>query len=511
MKREKFTNVIGDGYKAWSNTSVILDGGTGTGKTHFIIHVLAEFAATEKKTVLYLCNRTELCRQIYGELSEDLKSTVRVVTYQALAYQIIRDEPVPQYDYIVADECHYFTADANFNSYTEDAYRFVMAQDRQGSVVIYMSATASSFFRELLSENKVPQKNYFHIEKDYSYVDNLIFYKKNYLIPKIDAILDYEPDSKIIVFCNSIGRMKELYQKYGELAYYKASNSRLDVETICTNDCIYEHQDGRITFDKRLLVTTRVLDNGVNLIDPEIKHIFCEIADVDSTIQALGRKRSKNPSDTCNFYIKNYTGQALQGMCNGKNTQIRAARLFLEDRTSFWDEYASKRDELRKNEIFYLFKGLTGDRDAVEVNQMRLKKYETDVETYEQMRACGYQTFMKKHLGKQLSGKCKKAELYLEEKDPFLEYLKSIEGKWLYKEDRDEVLHMFKQIRVKLKKEGIHTFNGVLEDRYGKRYPCRFRNREKGQTAGRGLVDKRRKLPDGTENCNRGKAYWILD
>jgi KaiC/GvpD/RAD55 family RecA-like ATPase len=41
-------------------TGIILNGGTGTGKTYFVIHNLADKCLTEGKKILYLCNRTAL-------------------------------------------------------------------------------------------------------------------------------------------------------------------------------------------------------------------------------------------------------------------------------------------------------------------------------------------------------------------------------------------------------------------------------------------------------------------
>ena len=35
--KKYFSELIGDVYKSWDNTRVILDGGTGTGKTYFTL------------------------------------------------------------------------------------------------------------------------------------------------------------------------------------------------------------------------------------------------------------------------------------------------------------------------------------------------------------------------------------------------------------------------------------------------------------------------------------------
>ena len=55
-----FTDLIGNDYKSWDQKKIILNGGTGCGKTHFTINTLIPYYIDQNKTVLYLCNRTNL-------------------------------------------------------------------------------------------------------------------------------------------------------------------------------------------------------------------------------------------------------------------------------------------------------------------------------------------------------------------------------------------------------------------------------------------------------------------
>lgn len=91
----------------------------------------------------------------------------------------------------------------------------------------------------------------------------------------------------------------------------------------------------------------------------------------------------------------------------------------------------------------------------------------------------------------------------------FMEYLKSIEGKRLYREDKERIKEEFESIGVKLRYIGINTFNGALDDIYKELYLCRFYNKD--IYGNKDLVDKRRKLDDGSVNPNRNKKYWILE
>jgi len=59
---------IKEEYKEWgkynTNKYILLSGGTGTGKTHFITHELLDFAAENNKRILFLCNRKALRNQV---------------------------------------------------------------------------------------------------------------------------------------------------------------------------------------------------------------------------------------------------------------------------------------------------------------------------------------------------------------------------------------------------------------------------------------------------------------
>ena len=49
QQTKHFSDLIEDSYKKWNDTRVILDGGTGTGKSYFILNILSKYADTEGK------------------------------------------------------------------------------------------------------------------------------------------------------------------------------------------------------------------------------------------------------------------------------------------------------------------------------------------------------------------------------------------------------------------------------------------------------------------------------
>lgn len=526
------SNLVGNDYQKWNKEFVALDCGTGTGKTYFCIHILGQYANKANKKILYLCNRNKLRRQIFEEVrSLKLSHTIWVTTYQTLQNDL-KDNSWREihYDYIIADECHYFTTDAKFNDYTDVSYKYLMKQ--KDSVVMWVSATAKAFFEWLQNTNKVKKKYLYSIPKDYSYVQHLYIYQKDELKSLIDDVLENEEDSKIVVFCNSANRIIEMNRIYGDTANYFCSNSAqntklkdicgydIEIKTVYdkatkTNkqkeikkvkDCIIR-KDNKITFEKRILFTTTVLDNGVDLKDENIKHIFSEIIDVDSMLQSLGRKRPLTDTDTCSFYIREYQPKAIQGLLNLNNSQLSPLTLYNEDYEEFFREYGKDRQKLGKLQIFYPQFKKNKKMGEILINECRYNKYQMDNMILEQMKTDSYLSVVLKILGSQLSSISERVVVDVEQMDLFIEYLKSIEDKPLYDEDRERIKAEFETVGVKLRYKGINTFNGALDDLYGQIYTPRFTNTNENNKP---LIDKRRKLEDGSNNPYRDKRYWLL-
>ncbi len=101
-------------------------------KSRFCIQILGKYAKENHKRILYLCNRRKLRKQVFDEVKElGLQNTIYVVSYQLLQRNIQEGGTYSHFDYIVADECHYFTTDAKFNDYTDVSYNYLMEQKNQ--------------------------------------------------------------------------------------------------------------------------------------------------------------------------------------------------------------------------------------------------------------------------------------------------------------------------------------------------------------------------------------------
>jgi hypothetical protein len=441
---EYVSNLIGDDYKSWNDESVFLDCGTGSGKTTFVIKQLSQYAESKSKKILYLCNRKKLKEHVDDLISKDDITNIDVMTYQLLESAFDKDKGMKwgleHYEYIVADECHYFLCDATFNRCTDLSYQFV--NDAKNSVVIYMSATAESLYNILKSNGTIKENRHYKISKKYSYVDNIYFYKKDELTHIIDNLLEKTND-KIVCFCNSNARVKELFIHYKEQGIANIICSQYTNDTtmkaINEKDCIKAISDDLVTFDKRLLIATKVIDNGIDLKDTKIKHIISEVFDLDSAVQCLGRKRSLNDVDKCNFYILNYEGRELHCLNYNNKQDLEPVELFLNDYEEFLSTYAKRSFESKAIYIDWQ------DSKKVKVNYVYYAKLLSDNENIKSIKNTSYKQVILEYLGD--ISQCKVSEFNYKERfeKPILEanlkaFLESHVNQNLFTDKQNELI-----------------------------------------------------------------------
>jgi len=427
MQKQYVSDLIGDDYSNWINERIIINAGTGAGKSYFCTHILGDIVDLMGYKMLYLCNRSKLKEKIINDIKElGYTDSIDVMTYQALEQRIINKVTIPYYDYIVADECHYFFQDSGMNEFTDLSLEYL--KNCTNSVVIYMSATARGFIKRIVKEFNISENNIYSSPETYDYVEKIYFYHKEKLINIIENILTMENDTKIIVFLRSSSRMFEMYEHFkriqyaDEVSYYysKSTDSNI-LRAIPRNECIHDN-----TFDGRVLFTTTALDNGIDFKDKKIKHVIVEMMTLDELQQCLGRKRTVDEHDTCNFYIRDY--YAIDNVIRDHEEVAKAVRLYREDSEQFLVKYV---DQDRNNPIVQKFfynkrSNQTGSQMELVLNEPKYMNYLEEGFYLRFIKARGFRSVVMYYLGEEL---WKKVETWNPIKgDALIEYLKSIEG-----------------------------------------------------------------------------------
>lgn len=298
----------------WKNgDNIIIDAGTGTGKSFLCKNVLYEFAKKEKKHILFLVHRSRCKEQFLSEITKNKHNDyIDVMTYQSLEYKennYLTTLPIKweKYKYIVCDEYHYFLTDSSMNPNTYMGFKEI--SNKNNCIKLFMSATGCDMKKEVvkLTKNKVYE---YIIPRDWSWIDSLTFYNKDSSLETFAKDI-IQKNEKAIFFIQSATKAYDLYTKFKKNSLYLCGNSDKHTKYVDKDKIAKMLVDEK--FKENILITTTCIDAGVNFIDHKLKHILCDVEDSDCLVQCLGRKRIQSDRDKVNVYIHNITNKQLGG------------------------------------------------------------------------------------------------------------------------------------------------------------------------------------------------------
>ena len=352
-------NGIEEDYKNWLPRGVVsrqkvsrifIESPTGTGKSSFILDKLFPFAAEKNYNILYLANRSALNQQIRNAVARKLKvkekikkdeatfylpesfCCLTVINYQAISLDSTALETfLSDYAYIVFDEAHFFVEDSLFNAKTGLLLKSVLDASPD-AVWIFLSATLDGSEELLLAAaDKIQPNNLIDANLNKLVLrDHRIVYKNNYQsavytpsffrgIDDLMPVINRTVGEKWLIFVSSIQRGKALQQRIkketGRKAVFLSSENKADKrwKTLSTEE----------RYDEDVLITTKVLDNGVNISDKGVRHIVIPFCDQTEFMQMLGRRRTDEGERVC-LYVEVPTIQKINTLRHGVETKRKA-------------------------------------------------------------------------------------------------------------------------------------------------------------------------------------------
>ena len=301
-----------------------------------------------------------------------------VCSYQYMARRL-QDKDTPnikigpfeakEYAFVVCDECHYFIADSVFT--TDSAPLVNLPKVFAQSVRIYASATMNPVRNVILKMEQVVDlaENfpYWEISPGFRYARNNMIsqmYSNNtglpkyaaffevtgaepdysYLHPRIladgqslwdDVIEQYEAHSlrKAVVFVDSKKQGKDCKEK---LNSHGISAAFIVSESTSSRSYSMDELDKKVLEEIKtknrfesvsVLIATSVLDNGTNLIDKDITHLYISGTEYMAAVQQAGRVRMYEEGQTLELVIP------------------RRAKSYFSSRTSQWDRQENLLDK----------------------------------------------------------------------------------------------------------------------------------------------------------------------
>ena len=324
------TEVINQEYLEWKlGDTVTISAGTGKGKSHFVKNTLYDHAKSRGKRILFFLHRSNTLDQFKLEIEAEGKNDViDLITYQSFEKGIIRKNQVDlwHYEYIICDEYHYFGNDSAFNKYTDLSMDKILDQEDK-RIVILMSAT-NDFIKEYLSMNKAVEPKEYIVSSNYDYIRTLEFYNDDQHI--IEGLEKLKAEGKkALVFIDSANQCYELYKQFQDVSMFICGKSHQKYKNI--DEQKREQLLVNERFDDLFLFATQTLDAGLNIKDPDLHHVFVNIADPDVLVQCIGRKRVQGSDDYIHLFVKNRSNGHLGKDKRNLTERMKHAK-FLEDK-----------------------------------------------------------------------------------------------------------------------------------------------------------------------------------
>ena len=455
-----------DTIRQWSvNDTISITAGTGAGKSYWVKNVLYLIAAEQKEQILFLIHRSNCINQFQNEILKDNKQdTIKIMSYQKLESYYLKHNKhldLNEYKYIVCDEFHYFLSDATFNKTTDLSLNNILEQK---AIKIFMSATAGSIEGYLTKFKNIDLIKY-ELPINFDFINKLCFFNNETTNETIINYVLNNTDDKAIIFINSAEKAYKLFKKYENQATFNCSQN---------NSKYYKYVDKELInnilvnekFDKQILITTSCMDAGVNLIDDKLKYIVInDIFDIEVIKQMIVRKRLQNKDDYINLYIKSYNNNQLGGIKSKLKQRIEKAKYFKQYGVEkYIDKYFKDND---KANIIYDINTENGFKKVL--NELMFYKLVCNILSIECITISksgnlGFNNYISNCLDYNdryilIEEENKKMELN--------EYLETLIGKRLFKEDQKELIDMIglkdKQGR---KQKSISLLNSYLIENY---------------------------------------------
>lgn len=399
--KDYISNVIGKN-QLWDldfRTILTIVAQTGSGKTTWIFKTLIPWLLEHKsdQKILYLCSRISLADQIkHIAMKDELNGEIyagdccvkdkanyfsanglqneydfgmlHIMTYQSYHAKHHKINP-KNYAFVIYDEAHFFLNESTFNPFTESILLMLCEHFRSTRKIIL---TATPQYSLDVLWNKIyasvdyqclkPSMQIFYAQEDYSYVRAKFFAEMESIIEEIEV----RSKESWLIFVKS--------KKIGKDLEETLSNKGIDCKLITADtdkdDEDYQNLIANEKLPKRVLITTRLLDVGVNIKNTHMNIVVSDL-ELSEIKQMIGRKRVKE-NETVNVYFYTPSIQELSKRSNSIKQKIAEVNKKL---------YAIENNEfIEQLEHPFFYHGT-----QVEMNSLCLKKLKFESHHYDQL------------------------------------------------------------------------------------------------------------------------------
>ncbi|MDR1090303.1 MAG: DEAD/DEAH box helicase family protein [Prevotella sp.] len=344
--------------------SAFISAQTGQGKNHFIENTLLPYVRElnhrikAKHKVLIISNRIALKWQIKNRIkgNDDLigeegkiyrySEYADVMTYQGLLnnaghLEKMQKNEISSYLYVICDEAHFFTSDAMFNPDTAKILSAIVDIFKK-AIRVYMTATPHECLEYVLGYERKTVVLY-EFERDYNYLSVMCYSEIDELFGRIVKSVNDNKEKWLIFIddkekCKKVKeKLEEYWEKVEETNKEEKKNKKsmtvtsedkneismkekkekiFAVDTSSKKDEAYREMvlNEKLNGHTYVLISTSVLDNGVNLNG--IHNIVISDMSIVKSLQMVGRARVKDANDKKTLYIKRFDEKYVESRIN---------------------------------------------------------------------------------------------------------------------------------------------------------------------------------------------------
>ena len=392
--------------------ATIIQAPTGFGKTYFILHEVLPKVVQSGGKMLLVSNRVAVsyqqklqvmkivdpseigCLTPEGVLKKTDFGPVKIMTLQALDLFLSTAqgrEYAKEVSVFVVDEVHYFVADVSFNPSAARLLK-VIPKFFIEATRIYMTATLEDALRPVaeaeasaerpmvertgarfspLMLGQSPVVNVYQFTSDRYSQLSVRYYKKD---DDLYREIKESGEDKWLIFVPSKEQGAILQETLGDDAVFISADSK-------GNDAWNQLLDEE-RLPCRVLITTSVLDCGVNIHDENLKHVVIPFEDRTMFMQALGRVRFKR-SPQFTLYVKAISQKRLNGLLYRNRELLSCAAEIQQHRyyNSYVDRFRLEGDRVKGALLYLDYDGRYKFNYLLYHKLLRQERYYKELET----------------------------------------------------------------------------------------------------------------------------------
>lgn len=201
-----------------------------------------------------------------------------------------------------------------------------------------------------------------------------------------DELSQGNTDDKYVIFIHDKKIGKEIVKTLGEENAVMVTRESKCGDEDDKSRQVYEKIIRKNIFEQKVLISTAVLDNGINLCDEKIKNIFIDEWDKVKFLQMLGRVRKprENKEFSLNVFFINYNIESLKKFLANEEKALNLIGNF--QKMDVQERKRKVKAMLKKDEVYdkQLRNLIIAERVFAEredcINTLAIKKYQYDIE-----------------------------------------------------------------------------------------------------------------------------------